>query len=146
MDEDIKKEIIEKFQYKKDAFGNKILYEMCKNKPLHNNNDVISGKVWLIGRSYAVAIERVREKKFINDDFYDVEVPKIFKENYDGSFDKDVQFIKDNEIEKILLVHKKFTDAIKGTTGLEKRSFSSKYLHFHRPEIFYIYDSRASNS
>ena len=28
-------------------------------------------------------------------------------------------------------------------TGLEKRSLASKYLHFHCPELFFIYDSRA---
>jgi len=28
-------------------------------------------------------------------------------------------------------------------TGLNKRSFSSKYLHFHLPDLFFIYDSRA---
>lgn len=146
MHNEINKEIIEELQHRKDAFGNKILYEMCKNNPLHNDDEVISGKVWLIGRSYAVAIERVREKKYINDDFYSIEVPKIFTKNYDGNFDGDIQSIKDNGIEKILSTHKKLTDAIKHATGLEKRSFSSKYLHFHRPNIFYIYDSRASDS
>ena len=29
-------------------------------------------------------------------------------------------------------------------TGLEKRSLASKYLHFHCPNAFYIYDSRAA--
>jgi hypothetical protein len=40
----INKNIIKKSQ-SEDAFGNKVLYEMCKNKPLHDNNDIISGKV-----------------------------------------------------------------------------------------------------
>ena len=126
-----------------NAFGNKVLYDMCINNPLHNNNDVISGKVWLIGRAYAVAIERVREKKYINDDFYSEIVPKIFNEFY-KDFDNDIKDIKENDLNNALSVHKKLTDAIKNVTGLEKRSFNSKYLHFHCPDIFYIYDSRAN--
>ena len=32
---------------------------------------------------------------------------------------------------------------MKKLTGLERRSFASKYLHFHQPSAFFIYDSRA---
>lgn len=38
-------------------FGNKILYDMCYNNPEHTNKEVVIGKIWLIGRSYAAAIE-----------------------------------------------------------------------------------------
>ncbi|MCR4814840.1 MAG: hypothetical protein K5879_08465 [Lachnospiraceae bacterium] len=31
-------------------------------------------------------------------------------------------------------------------TGLEKRSLASKYLHFHCPDKFFIYDSRAKTA
>ena len=37
-------------------------------------------------------------------------------------------------------------DAFKEMTGLEKRSLASKYLHFHCPEKFFIYDSRAKEA
>ena len=43
-------------------FGNGILYEMCKEYPKHEKEDVIVGKIWLIGRSYAAAIERRKNK------------------------------------------------------------------------------------
>ena len=39
-------------------FGNRILYKMCEEYPLHNDADVLCGKILLIGRSYAAAIER----------------------------------------------------------------------------------------
>jgi hypothetical protein len=35
-------------------------------------------------------------------------------------------------------------DLFRDISGLEKRSLASKYLHFHRPDLFYLYDSRAS--
>jgi hypothetical protein len=31
-------------------------------------------------------------------------------------------------------------------TGLNNRSLASKYLHFHKPNAFFIYDSRASRA
>ena len=40
------------------CFGNGILYKMCEEFPKHDDSDVITGKLLLIGRSYAAAIER----------------------------------------------------------------------------------------
>lgn len=34
----------------------------------------------------------------------------------------------------------------KEISGLEKRSLASKYLHFHVPQLFYIYDARATTA
>src|SRR5690606_24597290 len=38
---------------------------------------------------------------------------------------------------------KKLVKDLYEITGLDKRSFASKYLHFHLPDLFFIYDSRA---
>ena len=43
----------------------------------------------------------------------------------------------------ILRTHKFLTDIFFGLTGLKMRSLVSKYLHFHCPEKFFIYDSIA---
>lgn len=45
------------------SFGNQILYDMCLKNPSHTNENVIIGKIWLIGRSYAAAIERIKENR-----------------------------------------------------------------------------------
>lgn len=34
-------------------FENGILYRMCQEHPHYNQEDVITGKIWLIDRSYA---------------------------------------------------------------------------------------------
>lgn len=61
-------------------FGNSILYEMCSNNPYHNQSDIIVGKIWIIGRSYAAAIERRKNASNTNDDFYyDVVAPKMLE-------------------------------------------------------------------
>lgn len=43
----------------------------------------------------------------------------------------------------ILDTHKFLTHAYYEITNLSKRSLASKYLHFHAPCMFYIYDSKA---
>ena len=40
--------------------GNDVLYKLCAMHPRHTEDAVIIGKFWLIGRSYAAAIERRR--------------------------------------------------------------------------------------
>lgn len=51
---------------------------MCKENPLHTQADVVVGKIWLIGRSYAATIERRKNTVESGDDFYYNKVaPKI---------------------------------------------------------------------
>jgi hypothetical protein len=57
-------------------------------------------------------------------------------------FDK----LKEESLEKVLETHYYFTQLTAKLTGLEKRSFCSKYLHFHLPDLFPIYDSRVVGS
>lgn len=132
------------------SFGNKILYDMCRENPDHTCPEVIIGKVWLIGRSYAAAIER--RKKFyepdMGDDFYfNVVAPKMLKigSELDKRINKLKQFgfITKENLKDIVDMHLFLTNIFSDITGLNKRSLASKYLHFHVPNMFYIYDSRA---
>ena len=130
-------------------FGNSILYQMCEDNPLHNDADVVIGKIWLIGRSYAAAIERRKNADdYQGDDFYyDAVAPKMLE--IGKELDSRIEFLKNNTgiiadcVPEILSTHKYLMDAFMDLTGLEKRSLASKYLHFHCPEKFFIYDSRA---
>ena len=129
-------------------FGNNILYDMCEKNPRHNNADVIIGKIWLIGRSYAAAIERRRNVTSSNDDFYyDVVAPQMIKIGI--LLDKRIQKLtsaKTNYVNELLATHKYLTDVFSNITGLEKRSLASKYLHFHVPSKVFIYDERAKRA
>lgn len=122
--------------------GNQVLYELCKNHNQHKIDSEILAKIWLIGRSYAAAIERRKnDDKNINDDFYiTVVAPIIRKSNIDVWF---MKCEKSEQIADYLDVHKKLTDLFNKISGLNKRSLASKYLHFHFPTKFYIYDTRA---
>lgn len=127
--------------------GNQVLYDMCKSFPLHTNENEIISKVWLVGRAYAASIERRRKNAVneINDDFYKKIVGPIFvKQNFDKCLMnlKNENHINYTNILAILNVHKKLVDIFFEMTNINKRSLSSKYLHFHFPNLFGIYDSR----
>ena len=143
---------IKKFKTRYDygKIGNGTLYEMCKKYPYHNDQAEIIGKVWLIGRSYAVSLERNKRNKNVSDDFYiEIVAPSFI----DGNFDnlllgvRKLRGLSEENIPIIIETHKNVVDFIyERITGDDKRSFASKYLHFHFPELFFIYDSRATSA
>ncbi len=130
--------------------GNEVLYDLCSKYPNHKTPEEIVAKIWLIGRSYAAAIERRKteseEKKQENDKFYETDVVNaVLESDLDSNLEKlkGISKINDDTIPEILFVHKFLVDTFKEITRMEKRSLASKYLHFHFPNLFYIYDSRA---
>lgn len=132
------------------SFGNEILYEMCCKNSEHKSADEIVGKVWLIGRSYAAAIERRKNANEIDsgDDFYfNVVAPKMLEigEELDNRIDglKKYGAITRDNLKEIVDTHLFLTNVFLEISGQDKRSLASKYLHFHVPNMFYIYDSRA---
>ena len=130
--------------------GNESLYNLCTENFDHSTSEKIIAKVWLIGRAYAAAIERrkksEKDKESFNDKFYETDVVDTFKNSNIDDYLTKLKSIKDissSSLNEVLDVHKYLVDIIKKITNLEKRSFCSKYLHFHLPNIFFIYDSRA---
>lgn len=142
--------LIKKSQGKnKWDFGNKVLYDLCSKNYKHNEDDKILAKVWLIGRAYSVAVERRRNKNEINDNFYiNTVAPKLRKSRVDEHLGnlKNIREITLNTLPLILAAHNDLTSTLRQITDQDKRSFSSKYLHFHLPDLFFIYDSRAESA
>jgi len=131
----------------KFEFGNKVLYDLCKEHPDHKDPEIAMAKIWLIGRSYAAAIERGcrNAKKLSSEEFYVFVGKKISKSPIDKWLDSlhDFQDINDRNIECILTVHGQLTNFLYKISDLKRRSLASKYLHFHFPELFFIFDNRA---
>ena len=122
---------------------------MCEENPNHSEPDVVSGKMWLIGRAYSAAIERMRIKKDINDDFYKEKVgPMLTDPVLDDKLDnlRAVKKVTKKNVGEILSVHKYLQNKICEITGMDKRSLCSKYLHFHLPRLFFIFDSRVASA
>lgn len=125
-------------------FGNQILYDLCRTNPDHRLDDVIIGKIWLIGRSYAAAIERRRNSKSaLGDSFYETEVALTIRRSKIDKWFRAIRTADQNDLMLHLETHARVMGLFTKISGLEKRSLASKYLHFHFPERFYIYDSRA---
>jgi hypothetical protein len=129
-------------------FGNEILYKLCNDQFEHKIDKYILTKVLFIGRIYAAAVERRKNKnKIQNDDFYTDEIIPVFKKsNIDDRLTKlkNMNFMDSNTIKYALETHDYLVNILHEITDQNKRSFSSKYLHFHIPEMFFIYDSRAT--
>jgi hypothetical protein len=123
--------------------GNSVLYDLCRRHPGHSRDDEIVAKVWLIGRSYSASIERRRNAKDTGDRFYERAVVQAMRGSPVDEWLASVGLKDGPGCSASIAVHKKLMDLFRSITGLEKRSLASKYLHFHRPDAFFIYDSRA---
>jgi hypothetical protein len=126
------------------CWGNVVLYKMCKEKPFHKNVDEVFSKLWIIGRSYSVAIERKAGKSF--------KIEEVAESLINSRIDELINVIKkidrptEENIQLVLRTHKYFIDILSKKINVDKRSLASKYLHFHSPNSVFLYDSRAKNS
>jgi len=126
--------------------SNQVLYNLCATHFNHDTDEKIIAKTLLIGRTYAAAIERRKNKSNINDNFYiDVVAPTFKNSKLDTILTelKQINHLSVDTLPKIIDAHFYLTKTLFDITNLDKRSFSSKYLHFHLPDLFFIYDSRA---
>lgn len=129
--------------------GNQVLYTLCQDHPTHESGDAIIAKVWLIGRSYAAAIERRKHAGTTSDDLYETTVVNRIKNSQLDQWLATLPDIMSNpwtDLGSVLTVHKRLMDLFSDMTGLNKRSLASKYLHFHRPDMFFLYDTRAKTA
>jgi len=128
-------------------FGNGWLYRLCREHPRHDDEGVIIAKIWLIGRSYSAAIERRKTGDGQGSDlFYERKVATgIFRANLDEHLGALPPAMRDPRVQigRALAVHEMLLGVFEKITGEAKRSLASKYLHFHRPDLFFLYDSRA---
>ena len=126
---------------------NQVLYDLCKKYPTHTDADEITAKLWVIGRCFAAAIERRKNaKKDTGKDFYyDVVVPEILK--CGAQIDAKISSLqKEAKPQDALAAHKFLMNVFTKATDMENRSLASKYLHFHCPQAFFIYDGVASGA
>jgi hypothetical protein len=127
--------------------GNRVLYSLCRRYPAHDRKQAVIAKVWLVGRAYAAALERRRKfRKMRNDEFYRKKIAPIIM---DSAIDVWIASatrtprLDPESLPTILEVHAKVTNLFSTLSGLDKRSLASKYLRFHLPRRFFIYDTRA---
>lgn len=130
-------------------FSNEILYKLCNDNFEHRMTDKVLAKIWIIGRTYAATIERRKKKRRSQSNYNfakETVAPVVIKSRIDKILKplKNEKEITNRNILEILAAHKYVQDLFYKITRLEKRSLASKYLHFHLPYLFYLFDSRAN--
>jgi hypothetical protein len=129
--------------------GNSYLYQLCREHPGHKRADEILAKLILIGRTYAASIERRKQKdqngpkgdRFLLEKV----IPEI--QRNEKQIETWISDVKRNPAPAVCIdVHAKLTELFCTISDMRNRSLASKYLHFHCPGHFYIYDSKAWNS
>jgi len=127
-------------------WGNKVLYRMCREEPGHTDRNKVAAKLWLIGRAYAAQIERRAGATGESEALYAKVATKIVKSDIDKWLEDvaDIDRPDISNLQEILSANYKFTSLLKCVTKLGLRSLASKYLHFHRPLYFFIFDYRSS--
>lgn len=133
--------------------GNQVLYDLCQRCPGHTDDAEIVAKVWLIGRAYSASIERGKGDAVgpdvPNDVFYTEHVaPALRTSALDRKLAALMKFeiLDRSSVAQVLDTHGYLVTLFEKLTNKGKRSLASKYLHFHRPDLFFIYDSRAASS
>jgi hypothetical protein len=128
-------------------FGNDRLYELCRRYPGHNEPSHSIAKVWLIGRAYSAAIERGSTVEGAGR-LWEI-VGRAMRKS---RLDRLLHILPDGRspwperLAGAVQVHEYLMGvwASKGAKG--KRSLASKYLRFHRRDIFPMFDSFASSA
>lgn len=131
--------------------SNKVLYDMCRNHPLHTDSQVIIMKTSIIGRVYGVQLVRFKKNKKDNrsgDKFYEEKVIPTFK---NSGIDEKISNLKTKNLSpenfhEILSVHKFLMETLRHIIHQDDHSFCSKYLHFHLPKLYFLYDTRGCQS
>ncbi len=134
-----------KFEHDYSGYENEVLYRMCREKPLHDDIDVIKAKFLIIGRVYSAALERKAGPNFRPYTSPDVWL-KIKSSKIDQYISKlnSIDRIALSNAQVLLEAHFYLTSILKNITRINKRSLASKYLHFHSPKSVFNYDSIAN--
>lgn len=135
------------------SISNGVLYALCKRHPEHQNLQASTAKMLIIGRTYAAAAERGRSAgqaaHVSGDEFYTTVLPRALKRSRVDELLLPLRrerVATDENVVAALGVHWELMRVLSAVTGVEKRSLASKYLHFHVPALFFLYDSRADRT
>ena len=125
--------------------GPAVLYRLCRRYPDHQNSRKVSAKIWLIGRSMAAPLERsLGIRGTIVDKYH--RVARAMRRSGIDSLLRRMRGREPRQIDDLsapLRAHERVLKALRPLSHRDARSFVAKYLHFHAPAWFFIYDSVA---
>lgn len=129
--------------------ANRMLYQFVRDNPSNTDKAQIASKALIIGRSLAASAERrtpsEAEPVSGTANFYDLLGQTVADSMVGELLDMldEHQDLTPMLIGDVVKVHSFLCGAVTKVTQKDCSSFSSKYLHFHRPKLFPMMDSRA---
>lgn len=139
------------------GYANSLLYRLCEIEPQHTDAGIVAAKAGLIGSFYSASPKRGigPSRGETNVDFFDRLGSFVCRSPVDDWLDEARQqgSLSCQNLHRLADIHRLFDQLIvsfinnewnRGTsnrTAHSRTSFSSKYLHFHVPGGFPIYDS-----
>lgn len=135
------------------AVSDELLYALCRRYPDHRDAKGVTAKMLLIGRAFAATAERGRSGGTVsgstNDEFYVRDLPRALRASaLDarlGALRRIRRVTNENAVD-VIEAHTELMAVLRNLTGKGKRSLASKYLHFHLPHLFFIFDGRAQRT
>jgi len=141
------------------GYLNRTLYQMCSDKPLHDDVEIVAAKIQLIGRAYSVTPGRGAGKR--NENGKRAHFNRgLARHIVEYVRDLDQQIAEASNLGRISWhnlsrqteIHDSFSSKVgafacdcgiraNGRAIRNRSSFASKYLHFHAPMAFFIQDS-----
>lgn len=128
--------------------GDAVLYRLCSEHPNHRDKLQVVAKLWLIGRAYSAGIERrptaQDPQPLAVKEYYLRVAATLMKSDLDAQLSRlrgYPQALED--LIPALVAHGGLVRSLRSVSGIDQYSFASKYLHFHRPDWFFILDSLA---
>jgi hypothetical protein len=131
------------------TLSNDVLYKLCQDYPENSDLRKVVTKVMIIGKTHSAAIERRRtwaRSKIKVEDYYKKVAAEITTLDLDAEL-CGMQSTEPSELKDLrptLDMHQKIVGAVEKFSKNRHRSFASKYLHFHAPNWFFIFDSIAT--
>lgn len=122
-----------------NRLGNDILYRMCSDYPNHNDLNVVHSKIWLVSYAYSTHLHRKSGSNALGNVAKTLHVADI---DSITSLCASIQSINLRNIHISIEVHAKICGILQSVLSVNPRSFVSKYLHFHYPNAFFMYDSK----
>jgi hypothetical protein len=111
------------------------LYELCFMHRHHLRDDIVADKLRMLVRLCA-------ERGIVMDDFSpEYAAHRLGRADVDRWFGG-LATAEKLDVALLLEVHKHMMRVFDDLGEVEARSLASKYLHFHFPELFFVFDSR----
>jgi hypothetical protein len=116
------------------------LYDLCFMYRNHQRDEIVADKLRLITRLYADSPNWPGKAFSAESAAHHLTCSKV--DHWFGS----LSTAEELDVSLLLELHRRVMKLFHDITDEEARSLASKYLHFHFPELFFVYDTRIATA